>query len=287
VDHVTGTQQDAAAAPDAVLPALLRAADCELPVLRATVADLARLEAMQERVPSNTLAATILRDPFLTLRVLRFMAQHRTRRQTADITTIAHAVMMLGQERFFRAFEKLPVLEQQVDGERLQRLLELASRARLAALLARDWAGSRHDVEPEEVMVAALLHTIPESLALLSGSTLAQTDDDHAALCGPLMRALAVTGLPSQMYERIDAPDVRRWNAQLACRLARHLCEGWAREAVAAGLAELQRLLRGSETQAWERVRRPLLVAAREWHYYGVPPAAANMLLAASESDPR
>lgn len=269
-------EQGAAAEIEALLPALLHAADAELPVLRATVAELARLDAMQERVPPNALAQAILRDPFLTLRVLRYLARHRTRSQSADITTASHAVMMIGQARFFRAFEALPVLEERVHGERLQQLLQLAGRARFAALLARDWAAQRHDVEPEEIMVAALLHAIPDALALLAGSPLPGACEARSASIAHVFAALEVPGIAARCHTQ-EPPDVRCWNVQLACRLAHHASEGWQHAAIAADLAELQRFLHTQAAAAWERVRKPLLAAAREWHYYGVPPAAASM----------
>jgi hypothetical protein len=285
VDHVTDAEQGAGAEIEAILPALLHAADAELPVLRATVVELARLDAMQERVPANALAPAILRDPFLTLRVLRHLAQHRTKSQTADITTASHAVMMLGQARFFRAFEALPALEERLHGERVQRILRFATRARLAALLARDWAVQRHDVEPEEIMVAALLHTIPDALALLAGISLPTARAAHAVLHARLFAALQVPGIAARMHEQAPPLDVRCWNAQLACRLAYHADEAWQRAAIAADLEELQRFLHAPAAPAWERVRKPLLAAAREWHYYGTLPVAAGMPFVVADAE--
>jgi hypothetical protein len=277
VDHVREHEQGAAAEVDAILPALLQAADADLPVLPATAVELARLDAVQERVPANALAQAILRDPFLSLRVLRYLAQHRTRSQTADITTASHAVMMLGQARFFRAFQALPRLDERLHGEPLRQVLRFASRARLAALLARDWAVQRHDVEPEEITVAALLHTIPDALALMAAIPLPASIEARTALRGRLFAALAVPGIAARMHEPPPLQDLRCWNAQLACRVAHHTDEGWQLAAIAADLDELQRFLHMPAALAWERVRKPLLAAAREWHYYGVPPAAAAM----------
>ncbi len=284
MDHVTHGEPDGAAERAALLPRLLRAIEPDLPVLPGTCAELARLRAMQERVTQPALVSLVLRDPFFTLRVLRYCAYHRTRSQTADITTIGHALMMLGHARFFEIFGETTGFEPG-DAELPSTIMRLASRARLAALLARDWAAARNDVEPEEVMVAALLHPLPEALAVLAGAALPAACEHRAALRDALFTELAVPGLAAPVREPSPAPDPRRWNVRLACRLARHCSEGWPRAAVAADLQELQRFLRTSDAQAWERVRRPLLAAAREWHYYGVAPAAAHMPLVFENSE--
>src|SRR5262245_5889017 len=93
------------------LDRLLALGESGVPVLRATVEELARLERAQERISSGELATAILRDPLMTLRVLNYLYRHRTRSQTHDITTIAHAIMMLGLGRFFREFDALPAIE--------------------------------------------------------------------------------------------------------------------------------------------------------------------------------
>jgi hypothetical protein len=272
-----------AAAPEALVEDLLQQAAAGVPVLRVTAAEVARLREEQERTSAHALAATILRDPFMTLRVLRFLYGHRTRSQTADITTIAHAIMMLGLARFFREFAGLPVVEERLGGGALARVRALMSRSRLAALFARDWAAQRHDIDPEEVMVAALLHDITDLLCVLR----ARADDPQAwgahARTGILAR-LELPGLVAELNAESAAPNPRVANVQLACRLAHHCHEGWAPQAVRADLVQLQAFLRTSEPQAWDRVRRVVLAAAREWHYYQSLPAAAHMPFIAAES---
>jgi hypothetical protein len=275
----------AACHPDnASIDALLQQAAAGVPVLRVTADEMVRMRAEQEHISSNALAAAILRDPLMTLRVLRFLYSHRTRSQTVDITTMAHAIMMLGQARFFREFEALPALEDRLDGGALDRVRLTMSRSRLAALFARDFAVQRHDIDPEEVMVAALLHDIAHVLFALAAPAL---DVDPSALdaqrCGLLAR-LEVPGLVAELNEDAAAPNSRVANVQLACRLARHCHAGWPERAIQDDLAELQRFLRTSEPQAWERVRRIALAAAREWRYYQTPPGAALPPFIADES---
>ena len=128
---------------NAQLAELIQAVERGVPVLRATAVELDRMEREQERISANALSAAILRDPLMSLRVLRFLQSHRTRSQTADITTIAHALMMLGMARFFREFAALPILEDEpglsADAAAVARAA--LSRSRLAALLAADHVG--------------------------------------------------------------------------------------------------------------------------------------------------
>jgi hypothetical protein len=61
---------------------------------------------------------------------------------------------------------------------------------------------------------------------------------------------------------------------------------GWFAPAITVDLANAQRLLHISAPEMWERVRRVVLVAAREWTHYGVRPSAAYfLLLPDSEAD--
>ena len=273
-----------AEAPDPLVRELVARADAGVPVLRVTAQEIARVGSEQEHLSGNALPLAILRDPFMTLRVLRFLASHRTRSQTADITTMAHAIIMLGHARFFREFQDLPVLEAHLRGAAAARMRMLMSRSRLAALLARDWAVQRHDIDPEEVMVAALLHDMPELLLELGAGAQGAAVTVTAEQRAQLFARLQVPGLTAELNAEDPVRDQRVVNVRLACELARHCHAGWPAEAIAADLEEIQRFLRTTAAQAWERVRRVVLGAAREWNYYQSPPAAAAMPFIADPS---
>ena len=138
----------------------------ELPVLTRSVMELERLRADGEKTSPQSVADTVLHDPFMAAKVLRYLQQHRGLRRTADITTIAHALMMLGLSPFYSHFGVQWVIEEQLAGNEaaLRGMLTVMNRARHAALYARDWARFRKDIDPEEVMVAALLHDLAEML---------------------------------------------------------------------------------------------------------------------------
>lgn len=271
-----------ASGPDA-LAEVLAAVDAGLPVLRATALELDRMERDQDRISGNALATAILRDVFMTLRVMRFIHSHRSRSQTVDITTIAHALMMLGQTRFFREFKKLSVVDAHFKAHprAVARIHAGMSRARLAGMFARDWANHRHDIDPEEVMVAALLHDIADLLIVLWHPEAEQPLPPAVAadLRTRLFEHLGLPGLIRELAQDEGEMNARVLNVRYACDLARHCAFGWSDPAITVDLANAQRLLHISPPELWERVRRVVLAAAREWQHYRIRPSAAYLLL--------
>ncbi len=266
-------------AQQSVLERLLQFGESGVPVLRATVIELTRLEDAQERISSNDLASTILRDPLMTLRVLRFLSNHRTRSQTQDITTIAHAIMMLGLVRFFREFSGLPIIEDCLAAapEALTAVRAAASRARLASLFARDWALQRHDMDPEEVMVAALVHDVVDLLLLCERPDAVPelSVAERSELRSALFARLGLPGLLSELTLDTDTQQPRVLNVAAACSLARLCAQGWNDPGLEDELARIQRLLHKSPVEIWDRIRNVALHSAREWQFYQTRPAAA------------
>ena len=263
------------------LDRLLALGEAGVPVLRATIDELARLERALEQISSAELATTILRDPLMTLRVLNYLYRHRTRSQTHDITTIAHAIMMLGLQRFFREFRALPAIEDVLADrpETLTGVYAAASRMRMASLLARDWAAQRHDIDPEEVMVAALVHDIMELLVACEwrGDSPPLTTEESDALRAALFARLGLPGLLAELTCEGEILPPRVLNVSLACALARCCATGWNEPCLDETLARVRRVLHISEVELWARVRKVALQAAREWRFYSTRPAAAYL----------
>ena len=136
----------------------------ELPVLARTLREIEAAARDRDRVSAAHVAEVVLHDPLATVKLLRYIQQHRHVSQVTDITTISHALMMLGLDPFFRTFEQQRSLESVLrpHPQALNGALYVMSRARHAALCARDWARKRHDLEIDEVVVAALLHEMAE-----------------------------------------------------------------------------------------------------------------------------
>ncbi len=147
-----------------------------LPVLRRTVRELDALRADMDRVGGRQIAAVVLSDPLMTMRVLTHLETHRRQSQNHDITTIERAVMMLGVDPFFRLFDQLPTVEDALKAspQALLKVLRVIARARRAADLAREFAIARHDLDVQEITVAAALHEATEIVCWIFAPTLTE-----------------------------------------------------------------------------------------------------------------
>ncbi len=239
----------------------------DLPVLQRSVQDLQGLRDIAESANARTIANTVMRDPLLTLRVLQYIEQHRGKRQVTDITTIERALVMIGIGPFFRDFENLTAVEDQLKNypKALLGLLKVIARARKASAWARDWAATRHDLDTDEVTLAALLRYISEMLMWCFAPTLALAARDMQArdhnlrssavqeqVYGIKLDELQIE-LAHQMHlpellttlmdpEKADNPRVK--NVKLACDLARHSANGWDDAALPDDYAAICELLR-------------------------------------------
>lgn len=222
-----------------------------LPVLRVTKRRIEEMRADLDRVDARELARLILQDPIMTVRVLAFTQPIRGRLLQHDITTIASAVIMAGIEPFFRHFAELFTIEDQLtEGgpPALLGVLQIIRRAQRAADYAQDWAVWRHDVNMEEVRIAALLHDLAEILVWCSAPKLGlaileqqkanpsmRSADAQKKTLGftflEIQRELCrVWHLPELLQTLIDddnAEQPRVKNVTLAVRLARHSSHGW------------------------------------------------------------
>lgn len=222
-----------------------------LPVLRVTKRRLDEMREDIERVDTRELAHLILQDPIMTVRVLAFIQPMRGRALQHDITTIASAVLMAGMNPFFRRFEDLPTVEGMLKGEdphALLGVLQVIRRAQRAADYAQDWAIWRHDINMEEVRIAALLHDLTEILVWCFAPKLG-LDIRAQQLAQPTMRSVdaqtqtigftfqdiqpelcRIWHLPDLLLRLLDdanATNPRVQNVALAVRLARHSSHGW------------------------------------------------------------
>ena len=105
------------------------------------------------------IASVILGDPLMAMRVISFLERKRGATQNHDITTIDRAVMMMGITPFFREFSDMPVVEDLL-ANRPKGAHQAAQghRSRTACSgFARDRAAIRHDLDVNEITLAALL----------------------------------------------------------------------------------------------------------------------------------
>lgn len=238
-----------------------------LPVLRITKRRIEEMRGDIDRVDARELARVILQDPIMTIRVLAFIQPLHGRTLQHDITSIASAVVMAGIEPFFHRFSELFTVEDQLQDAGPQALLSVLQtirRAQRAADYAQEWAIWRHDINMEDVRIAALLHDLAEILVCCSAPALGlkihdlqqsqptmRSADAQTRILGfpfiELQRELCrAWHLPKLLQALIDdehaaTPRVR--NVALAVRLARHSAHGWNDPALPDDYREIGELL--------------------------------------------
>jgi len=222
-----------------------------LPVLRVTKRRISEMRQNLDRVDARELARVILQDPIMTVRVLAYIQPMRGRSLQHDITTIASAVMMAGIEPFFKRFDELLTIEDQLKGadtHALLGILQISRRAQRAADYAQEWAIWRHDINMEEVRIAALLHDLAEILVWCSAPALGldilarqkaqptlRSAEAQRQVLGLTFQDIQlelcrVWHLPELLLRLIDDDHLgnpRVQNVALAVRLARHSAHGW------------------------------------------------------------
>ena len=249
-----------------------------LPVLRVTKRRLDEMRANLDRVDARELARVILQDPIMTVRVLAYTQPIRGRLLQHDITTIASAVMMSGIEPFFNRFTDLLTVEDQLKGagpHALLGILQIIRRAQRAADYAQEWAIWRHDVNMEEVRIAALLHDLAEILVWCSAPKLG-LDILARQKAQPALRSVEaqrqvlglsfqdiqlelcrVWHLPELLQHLIDddnSEHPRVQNVTLAVRLARHSAHGWEDAALPDDYRDIGQLLNISPETVRQRL---------------------------------
>lgn len=245
--------------------ALLARAD--LPVLKQTARDLELLREDDNKLNAHSVAAVIARDPIMTVKLLRYLQQHKHRAQTAEVMQVDQALMMLGLEPFFKNVVAQPLVEEMLKPHlaALPRVLRVVHRSHRASEYAKDWAVQLRDLHYEEVRVAALLHDIGEilmwcfaPLQMLEIRDLQQQDKalrSHIAqqqVLGfdliDLQRELATRwGLPQLLLNLMsdaNAKQPRVRNVVLAVNLARHSANGWDDAALPDDYKDIGELLR-------------------------------------------
>ena len=274
----------------------------EIPVLRRSIEELARLRENEERVIARDIARVLLHDPMFTLRVLRYLQAHRRAKQTADITTLEHALMMLGVTPFFEHFCDLPEVEAKLAGRplALDGLMRVANRAHHAAVYALDWASLRRDMRADEVAVAALLHDLAEILlwcfapetalriaallraepGLRSGAAQERVLGFRLAeLQGALIANWGLAELLRSLMDDMHATHPRVINVALAVDLARHSASGWNNWALPDDFAAIELFLKLPRPELHAHLRRAALQCeeARDWYHREAVPVPEEL----------
>lgn len=129
----------------------------EMPILRQTARRLEQCHEQVDTISGRDIAGIVLQDPLGIVRILAYIQPFTGKHLRSEITTIANAVMMLGIEPFFRKFEAPNTIEAALKDEpqALLGLLQVIRRVQRASRYAHDWAFEQHDMNSEEVALAA------------------------------------------------------------------------------------------------------------------------------------
>ncbi|GGP28140.1 HDOD domain-containing protein [Silvimonas amylolytica] len=131
----------------------------ELPVMPRTKGLLDLLVEHADTVAPKRLVELANSDSFLALRLLRYAEAHRSHHLGRESTTPLSAILHTGTDNLITLIADAPVCNEDEEG-----LLLSESRCARAGVLARQWAGWRADISPEEVALAALLAEMGEML---------------------------------------------------------------------------------------------------------------------------
>ena len=222
----------------------------EIPVLKQTARDLAALRLDADKLSARGAAQVIARDPMMTVKLLRYLQQHKHRRQEHEVVQVEQALMMLGVEAFFDKLPPQPLAEEALRGnlDALVCLLQAVHRSHRASAYAFDWAVRLRDLHFEEVCIAALLRDLAELLMwcfapveMLKIHTIQQQDKTLRSravqeqvlgfalvdLQSALAREWALPQLLLTLMDDGCARQPRVRNVVLAVNLARHSANGW------------------------------------------------------------
>lgn len=269
----------------------------DMPVLQRSIREMAKLARRVEKITAGEIADVSLRDPLMTLKVLRLVNGMSRSRLGSEITTVEHAVMMLGVGPFFNRIPNLNAVEENLQGfdGALPGLMQAMSRAHHAAWQARDWAIFRADMKSEEVYIGALLYDMGEillwayapvqalqirKLARRNKISLAQAQKeilgfDSRELQFALAEAWHLPELMQAFMHSENAVQPRIRGVTLAASIARRAETGWHATEMLADYEAIAEMLHLHPDEVVHMVHRNAVMEARHWDWYGVPPAAA------------
>lgn len=239
----------------------------EIPVLKQTARNLAVLTKDEQNLNARSYANVVKNDPLMTVKLMRYMQDHKHRCQEHDVMEAEQIVMMLGLETLLKKIPPEPLVEEVLGRNNMSALIHLlktAHRSNMAASYAYDWAIRLHDLHFADIRLAALLHDIAEMLmwcfAPVEMLKIKQLQKQNKALrsaavqekvlgftLNQLQHELAVKWkLPELLITLMDDEHAklrRVRNVILAVNLARHSANGWDDAALPDDYEEISKLL--------------------------------------------
>jgi HD-like signal output (HDOD) protein len=272
---------------------LERIRDQELPIFGRT-AEQIRTLTDSDRAAVSQLADAILRDPGMTAKLLRIGNSVIFNTSGAQITTVSRAVLMIGFNQVRQVALSVAFVDALLRGPVRERVLRELARACHAAVQARWLAVRRHDAQPEEVFIAALLYRFGDmAFWCLAGETGDELEealrlnpqtpgDVEQSLLGfrlpqltvaltrdwrvsPLLQSVLKGGYPKRS---------REYGVALAFRLAEGSEAGWGSKTARARLKEAADFVQLPVEDITEAIRKNAAEAAIIADCYGATAAA-------------
>ncbi|GHU20694.1 hypothetical protein AGMMS50243_16190 [Betaproteobacteria bacterium] len=251
-----------------------------LPVLRHTTSEFASMRENIDSVTQKDIAAVVLTDPLMSLRLLGWLETHRRDAQNHDIVTVSSALVMMGVAPFFKVFQDLTTVEDVLDTkpQALLGLLKVVNMARKAAHYAHDWAVVRHDFDVNEITIAALLHQVTDMVCWINApdltqkvyalqradrtlrSTVAQREVFGTTAHELQLALIQNWHLPELLIHLLDesqADHPRVRTVTLAADFARHVSMGWENDALPDDISALSALLHIPPEALMRRIDAP------------------------------
>jgi HD-like signal output (HDOD) protein len=239
----------------------------EIPVLKQTTRELATLREDQNRLSARGVAQVIAIDPMMTVKLLRYLQEHKHRSQLNEVIQIEQALMMMGIEAFFVKIPPEPLVQTMLQGntEALIQLLHVIHRSHRASEYAFDWAVRLSDLHYEEIRIAALLHDLAEMIMwcfapqqmlkireMQVHDKALRTRAAQEAVFGfnlqdmqkQLVKKWALPELLLMLIDDSCSSHQRVRNVAYAVNLARHSANGWDDAALPDDYRDISELLR-------------------------------------------
>ena len=239
----------------------------EIPVLKHTAREIAKLKENEENLSARAISTTVLNDPMMVFKVLSFSQKHKGKKQLQDLVQADQAILMMGTTAFFNNLPAKILVEDMLKANlpALMQLLKLIRRAHQAAHYAAEWATHLADLHAEEVRTAALLHDLAEMLmwCFAPEKMMAIHNKQHADktlrsttvqqevlgfklqdLQTQLVEAFELPPLLSKLMQDSTSNEQRVRNVTLAVNFARHVANGWDDAALPDDYHDVAELLR-------------------------------------------
>ncbi|QZA81006.1 HDOD domain-containing protein [Deefgea piscis] len=273
----------------------------EIPILASTKEHITKLRSNMDCIDLRDLAYVIGHDPLLSLKMLKYQVHRRSQQQVTDITNIEKVLLMIGIKEFFEIIRDCQILEEELsqNTDTLQTCLKTCARAYYAAQLAETMSKSRRDIDPKEIITAALLHETAEILLWLAAPELMLKIRDSlknnpeirsksiqkeilGCTVNELQQELIIHWhLPKILLHLVDESyvnDPRVLLVLVSTSIARHTEWSWNQELNYMDIEKCAQILHISNDEAHTIIVNTALRTAKEWNWYQVETAAARII---------